>query len=237
MFNKSLIAKRLTLWTTDELWLSQGRSYTWFGERQGGLMFPFNSKDSLCVYCANELNTGYSVVVTLTVDNSFDYRLILRPEDETSIRSRVNQINTTQAVFKPMRDYQRSKVYRWERATIDNQYDHAKQRLTDEEIAVLLADICQRFNLTPLSFIVTSRRQRTSCYRRGQLVLAEGWGRSKRVVLHEAAHHLAKGDLHKADFVSAVVRLYSDYLNIQIEELLENVRNRRIDFSRRFLTD
>lgn len=235
-FSKSAISKYLTLWTTQDLFAGQGRKYEWSAtaadEDSTG---DYNvSKARVCEFAANALNRGSAVRITVEIDFWRVCSRKIEPEDFEKIYNSI-KATETKTTWKPVRDFQRQRVYNWEKHFVAN-VDGARKRLTDQEISSLASEITAQFNTQPVTIEVTRQRKAYSVYIPGQhkIKLAEGWGRERRVVLHEIAHHLSWGDRHGKEFVSALIRLYSDYLGLEEDYLLGTLG--KIKYSTKFLT-
>jgi hypothetical protein len=117
------------------------------------------------------------------------------------------------------RDYQRSKVYRWQQ-----NIPRGKQ-LIQEQIEALVTEVYDDYGFPGQEprIVVTRAKKSFSTYFswKHEIRLAWGWGQRERVVLHELAHallHTMKLDVpsHGKEFVALFIELCELYLDEDI---------------------
>lgn len=130
---------------------------------------------------------------------------------------------------RPNRDYQRTKVYMWQPGACGEELGEAEaQRLVDDIFADLGMD-------RPPKVTVTARRTSSSAAKFNEILLAEGWGQDKRVVVHEAAHIVARRASdrrisgHGPEFVGVYVRLLERWCGMDAHELLARAERLGVD--------
>lgn len=130
--------------------------------------------------------------------------------------------------FNPLRDYQRSKVYKAERMMI--RMFGESERLTPEQCQELANEVWSDygFESEPPTIIVTSAKKSfSSSYSWNKTIkLAAGWGQAKKVVLHEIAHQIVDNGFHYPDpahgkyFTAIILDLYEMYLGWHRESMM-----------------
>jgi hypothetical protein len=114
---------------------------------------------------------------------------------------------------KKPRDFQRTRVYRWEAAHV---LPHAAQPLTLEACRTLVAAVF-RWAERPAPIVSDGRGRRHACGSPEAIKLPR-WARTPAIVLHECAHGLAR-DMHGPEFVATYVELLARFAGFNADEL------------------
>ena len=114
---------------------------------------------------------------------------------------------------KKPRDFQRTRVYRWEAAHV---LPHAAQPLTLEACRTLVAAVF-RWADRPAPIVTDGRGRRHACGSPEAIKLPR-WARTPAIVLHECAHGLAR-DMHGPEFVATYVELLARFAGFNADEL------------------
>jgi hypothetical protein len=114
---------------------------------------------------------------------------------------------------KKPRDFQRTRVYRWEAAHV---LPHAGQPLTLEACRTLVAAVF-RWAGRPAPIVTDGRGRRHACGSPEAIKLPR-WARTPAIVLHECAHGLAR-DMHGPEFVATYVLLLERFAGFDADEL------------------
>ena len=120
-----------------------------------------------------------------------------------------------------MRDYQRSKLYKWER--IEYEWDDI----------ILTLDQCQQLasSIVPFIEVTDGRARRSPCakYSTRQICMPK-FSRTKWSVIHECAHFIER-DKHGPRFVGAYIKLLSEHYSRDIDQLKDSASEFGLDFS------
>jgi hypothetical protein len=111
------------------------------------------------------------------------------------------------------RDFQRSRVYRWEAAHV---LPHAAQPLTLEACRTLVAAVFRWAN-RPAPIVTDGRGRRHACGSPEAIKLPR-WARTPAIVLHECAHGLAR-DMHGPEFVATYIELLERFAGLDRDVL------------------
>ena len=236
-FNKTLISKWLTWYTADHLYL-RGVSFEWGIADEHGEQWFSDTKDNVCKIATGLLNDGFDAVIDLrsSVERTNGIilminRIRIEPDDEAKMRGTIARAEKEKSNFPQTRDFQRQKVYDWERIYIT---DYDISPLNDEEIRELLDELVEVFGTSPVTFVVQASRSRSSQYFgwKNEMRLAEGWGRRKDIILHEFAHHVDRSIVaHGEIFVGVVMDLYEMYLDQDRDEMRKNLDKMKIKYN------
>jgi hypothetical protein len=134
-----------------------------------------------------------------------------------------------------MRDFQKSKVYRWEKQTL--WYDAHNWRLdTLDECHLLVEKIWLREGLRkPHPKLGDGRGRRTAVSLGGEIKLPR-YFRNAVVICHEIAHEmLPKGTGHTEDFVSTFINVLHNNLDLPKDELVTSALDFRIKMNHNLL--
>lgn len=130
---------------------------------------------------------------------------------------------------KRPRDYQRSRVYKWERAALP---DFSDRSLSLEQCGQLALTVARTFRRRAPR-IHDGRGHRNAVSYGGCIALPR-WARTRPVVLHEMAHELVKGnDLasHGPEFVGTYIALLHRFHGCSVRMLLASATDCRVDVS------
>lgn len=113
------------------------------------------------------------------------------------------------------RDFQRAKVYRWERANVHN--DNAPLLSLDECRDLVTTAYIWWEQPTPdcnwaPPLVTDGRGRRHACGSR-QVIKLPRWARRATIVLHECAHGMSR-DAHGPDFVRAYICLLAEFADM-----------------------
>ena len=134
-----------------------------------------------------------------------------------------------------MRDFQKSKVYRWEKQTL--WYDAHNWRLdTLDECHLLVEKIWLHEGLRkPCPKLGDGRGRRTAVSLGGEIKLPK-YFRNAVVICHEIAHEmLPKGTGHTEDFVSTFINVLHNNLGLSKDELVTSASDFRIKMNHNLL--
>lgn len=144
-------------------------------------------------------------------------------ENDPNVLKNYHKIKIT----KP-HDSQRQKVYNAETRMLA--FFDTPEKLSPENCQNLANEVWQDygFNSNPPTVIVSSAKKRTSTsYSWNRTIkLAQGWGQSKKVVLHEIAHQIVDNGYryndpgHGKHFTAILLELYEMYLGWNREQML-----------------
>jgi hypothetical protein len=123
------------------------------------------------------------------------------------------------------RDFQRSRVYRWEQEHV---FPHDREPLSIDACAALV-EAAYRWWHGPLSLrpgwappnVTDGRGRRHACGSR-EVIKLPRWARTRPVVLHECAHGLAP-DRHGPEFVKVYVSLLVRFMGLDRASLLASL--------------
>lgn len=142
-----------------------------------------------------------------------------------------------------IRDYQKTKVYRWERAVI-RESGLENLKLTFDQSVALVEEIFFTYGKEAPEVIEKRALKKFSySYHDGSIGLAKEWGNNKKVVIHEAAHSLltlngfASGSVispHGPEFVAVYVELLELFLGIDRKLMLRLIDWYGLDHSKGF---
>ena len=126
---------------------------------------------------------------------------------------------------RAIKDFQRSRVYRWEH---DQVFPHDPHLLSIEDCRALV-DIVYRWHEGPLSLrpgwappsVTDGRGRRHACGSR-EVIKLPRWARTRPLVLHECAHGLA-ADKHGPEFVRVYVDLLVRFMGLDRAALVASV--------------
>lgn len=122
---------------------------------------------------------------------------------------------------KRPRDFQRSKVYRWERACVHHLLDHEVLSLDEcrslvEEV-YLWHDQPTKIDGWSPPIVSDGRGRKHACGSRDVIKLPR-WARHRTIVLHECAHGMTN-DGHGPEFVACYIRLLGRYVSMNEMDL------------------
>jgi hypothetical protein len=123
---------------------------------------------------------------------------------------------------KKPRDFQRTRVYRWEAAHV---LPHAAQPLTLEACRTLVATVF-RWADRPAPIVSDGRGRRHACGSPEAIKLPR-WARTPAIVLHECAHGLAR-DMHGPEFVATYVELLARFAGFDADELRASLERSKV---------
>lgn len=140
------------------------------------------------------------------------------------------------SIYACPRDYQKQKLYRWERNEVDGFKSDKVEDLGEANKYV--KKIFNRYGMNPASVKYHAGRTRTCSYFGGgfqQLheIRIGDWGFSKAVLIHESAHGFVyemgyKGFVssHGPLFVAVYIELLSEFLGYDKQDLIESAKER-----------
>lgn len=120
--------------------------------------------------------------------------------------------------YTKVRDYQRTKVYKWERL----EFDWDTEKLTLDQCQAICDKYAPQMNL----MVADGRGRRKACANiTRQQVCLPNWARKAWVVLHEIAHHLAYHPTHADhghEYMIEYVQLLAEHYNRDLEVLRDS---------------
>ena len=141
-----------------------------------------------------------------------------------------------------MRDFQRSKVYEWERSYIRSNkrnFNLPELSQVQEFVDMVLAE---RRNKLKVKAVQTYRKNAVwawAKYDPPRIELPLGWGRRSDIILHEVSHHIARdvltGPSHGTVFVSVYIDLINRYMGLDTDVLLQSLSRYKVKHSEMYL--
>ena len=135
-----------------------------------------------------------------------------------------------------MRDFQRSKVYEWEWASIRSLPQNWRL-VTVNECQVLVEKIWLREGQHPndVPIVTDGRGRRSAASKRGAIAIPRQM-RQSVVVCHEVAHELLPyGKKHTEDFVSTFITVLNNNLGISKDALIETAMDFKVKMNHNLL--
>jgi hypothetical protein len=123
---------------------------------------------------------------------------------------------------KKPRDFQRTRVYRWEAAHV---LPHAAQPLSLGACRTLVGTVF-RWADRPAPIVTDGRGRRHACGSPEAIKLPR-WARTPAIVLHECAHGLAR-DMHGPEFVATYVELLARFAGFNADELRASLERSKV---------
>jgi len=134
-----------------------------------------------------------------------------------------------------MRDYQRSKVYAWEKQYV-SPFDHSKVNLYTAKSIVDYIWQGENLKFPPRVLPIADQSKKTGQANRSFIWLQPSvptW-----VVIHEVAHSMNStndgdtvGDHHGPDYVGIYMKLLTKYLGLSLPVLMFTARKDNLDFN------
>lgn len=124
------------------------------------------------------------------------------------------------------RDFQRAKVYRWERAHVHTMLRPSPLPLA--ECSDLVREVFYWYEkpLVTLGWappqVTDGRGRRHACGSRDVIKLPR-WARQRTIVLHECAHGMAS-DGHGPEFMARYIELLEEFASMDVTELVASAR-------------
>ena len=138
-----------------------------------------------------------------------------------------------------MRDFQRKRVYRWEKEVLWNHPNNWKfDTLSECHVFIEKIWLVERSKfftkITPVPRLGDGRSRRSAVSLGGEIRLPR-FARTGVLMCHEVAHELTPGDAHTEDWVSTHLYLLHTNLNIPMKQLVSTIEAYKIKYNQSML--